>query len=401
MNQKNQKNQKGHQKHHSEHIEKNEAQTQKSSVFANTIKNFLRPISSFLEDDQVSEILINGFNEIFIESEGHLKKTQHSFESEDHLQAAIKNIAQSVGKRVSEKEPRLDARLPNGSRIAAVFPPCSRKGTVVSIRKFNKKKISFKDYIMKGAISGVAAQFLDICTLLGKNILISGGTGSGKTTLLSLLASRIPKGQRVIVIEDSSELDIPYEHIVNFEARPANEEGEGQISIEDLLVSSLRLRPDRIVVGEVRGAEALHLIHAMNTGHRGCMGTLHANSPEDALLRLEGLITGGGSASGSGGSGGGGGGLMRRQISSAIDLIVQISRCMDGGRRVTEISEVLKLHQGEYQIRCLFKFHGVKKGESLVGELEPTGNLPTFRQEIQDLRLPFSMDSLKKKKPAA
>ena len=360
-----------------------------SNVFTNTIGSFLRPISSFLEDDEVSEILINGYNEIFIEKEGHLHKTNVSFESEDHLQAAIKNIAQSVGKRISEKEPQLDARLPNGSRIAAVFPPCSRKGTVVSIRKFNKKKISFKDYITGGALSPLGAQFLDICMLLGKNIIVSGGTGSGKTTLLSLLCSRIPKGQRVIVIEDSSELDIPYEHIVNFEARLANEEGEGQVSLEALLVSSLRLRPDRIIVGEVRGAEALHLVHAMNTGHRGCMGTLHANTSEDALLRLEGLVTGG--------SGEGSGGLVRRQISSAVDLVIQISRCRDGSRRITEISEVLGLDKGEYQVRSLFKFHSFRQKDQWVGSLEPTGEIPTFQKEIQELRLPFSLDKLKKK----
>ena len=360
--------------------ERKEAQ---AGVFANTIQNFLRPVSSFLEDAEVSEILINGFNEVFIEKAGRLYRTDISFESEDHLQAAIKNIAQSVGKRISEKEPRLDARLPNGSRIAAVFPPCSRKGTVVSIRKFNKKKISFKEYITCGALSAPGAQFLDVCMLLGKNIVISGGTGSGKTTLLSLLCSRIPKGQRVIVIEDSSELDIQYEHLIHFEARIANEEGERQVSIEDLLVSSLRLRPDRIVVGEVRGAEALHLIHAMNTGHRGCMGTVHANSPEDALLRLEGLVTGGRDQQN-------GGGLVRRQISSAVQLVVQISRCMDGSRKVTEISEILGLDKGEYQLRHLFKLR------SLKGELEPTGEIPSFMKEIQDLHLPFSIDKLKK-----
>ena len=363
----------------------------KAGVFVNTIQDFLSPIASFLEDDQISEILINGYNEIFIEKAGRLHKTDVSFDNEDALQAAIKNIAQSVGKRVSEKEPRLDARLPNGSRIAAVFPPCSLKGTVVSIRKFNKNKISFRDYITGGALSASGAQFLDIATLLGKNILISGSTSSGKTTLLSLLCSRIPKGQRVIVIEDSSELDIQYEHMVNFEARSANEEGEGQVSIEDLLVSSLRLRPDRIVVGEVRGAEALYLIHAMNTGHRGCMGTVHANSPEDALLRLESLILGGSKAYQ------GGGGLLRRQISSAIDLVVQISRCMDGSRKVTEISEVLELNKGEYQIHCLFKIQSLKEGERIVRQLETTGKIPTFMKEIQDLHLPFSVEKLKKK----
>ncbi|MFN7262365.1 MAG: CpaF family protein, partial [Pseudobdellovibrionaceae bacterium] len=237
-------------------------------VFKSAIRQFLGPVVPLLEDPTVSEILINGPKDIFVEKSGKLHRSEVQFPDEDSLRAAVNSIAQSVGRRIDNDEPRLDARLPDGSRIAAVIPPCARNGTCVSIRKFTQKTITFKDYIQMGALTQDAAQFLDICMFLGKNILVSGGTGSGKTTLLSLLCSRIPKGQRVIVIEDSSELTINYDHIVNFETRMADQMGKGEVSMKDLLKSSLRLRPDRIIVGEVRSAEAMELINAMNTGHK-------------------------------------------------------------------------------------------------------------------------------------
>ncbi|MEI7973180.1 MAG: ATPase, T2SS/T4P/T4SS family, partial [Bdellovibrio sp.] len=292
--------------------------SESESIFQAAIKNFLGPILPFLQDPKISEILINGPRDIFVEKCGKLEKTTASFTDEDALRAAVNNIAQSVGRRISTAEPRLDARLPDGSRIAAVIPPCARNGTCVSIRKFTQTSISFKDYVKMGALSADGAQFLDVCMFLGKNILVSGGTGSGKTTLLSLLCSRIPKGQRVIVIEDSSELSIQYEHVVQFETRMADGQGQGEVNMRDLLKSSLRLRPDRIIVGEVRSSEALELINAMNTGHKGCLGTVHANSPQDAIVRLEALAQGGDSKISEK--------ALRHQVASAVDLILQVSR---------------------------------------------------------------------------
>lgn len=361
------------------------------SVSSQAVRNFLGPIKDLWDDPSVSEILINGPNDIFIERGGKLHKTDKKFPDEDALRAAVNNIAQSVGRRITFEEPRLDARLPDGSRVAVVIPPCARNGTTVSIRKFTQTKISFKDYIAMGSISADGAQFLDICMFLGKNLLVSGGTGSGKTTLLSLLCSRIPRGQRVIVIEDSSELKINYEHVVFFETKQSDSLGKGEVSIRDLLKSSLRLRPDRIIVGEVRSAEALELINAMNTGHKGCMGTVHANSPEDAIVRLEALAAGGD------------GKLSERalqyQVSAAIDLIVQISRYSDGSRRVGAISEVLGQNKdGTYNIRPIFQMSRLVKRPDgkLDGQMEPSGELPSFMQEILDNNLPFPVSKFKK-----
>jgi pilus assembly protein CpaF len=246
------------------------------SVFEAAIQQFLGPILNYLNDESITEVLINGPNEIFVEKGGKLYRTNARFDGEDEVRAAVNSIAQSVGRRIDDEKPMLDARLPTGYRIHAVIPPCSRVGTTVAIRKFTKNSMTMKDFIQFGAMTVDAAQFLDICMYLGKNLVVSGGTGSGKTTLLGTLAGRIPKGQRLLVIEDASELNIEYEHVVSFETRMAAQDGGGEVSTRDLLKSALRLRPDRIIVGEVRGAEALELIAAMNTGHKGCMGTVHA-----------------------------------------------------------------------------------------------------------------------------
>ncbi|MGE3757595.1 MAG: CpaF family protein [Pseudobdellovibrionaceae bacterium] len=359
------------------------------------VQNFLAPIAPLLADPTVSEILINGPKEIFIERAGKLSKTDVEFRSEDDLRSAVTAIADSVGRRIDDEEPRLDARLPDGSRIAVVIPPMSRKGTTVSVRKFTNNKISFKDYIQLGSISQDAAQFLDVSMFLGKNILVSGGTGSGKTTLLSLLCSRIPKGQRVIVIEDSSELDVTYEHVVMFETRQADQSGKGEVTIKDLLKSSLRLRPDRIIVGEVRSSEALELINAMNTGHKGCMGTVHANSPNDAIVRLEALAQGGDAKISEK--------ALRYQVSSAIDLIIQVSRYSDGSRRVASIAEVRGFSKdGSYDVVPIFEMSRLtrKPDGKLEGQLEATGATPTFVSEIIDNQLPFPIAKFQKKKAA-
>jgi pilus assembly protein CpaF len=354
-------------------------------VFQDAIKDYLRPVKDLWEDPTVTEILINGFDQIFVERKGKLEKTDISFRSEDDLMAAVNAISQSVGRRINLEEPRLDARLPDGSRIHVVIPPLARtRGAVVSIRKFTQSKISFKDYIKLGAISADAANFLDICMFLGKNVLVSGGTGSGKTTLLGLLCSRIPKGQRVIVIEDATELSIDYEHVVFFETRMPNEQGKYEVSMRDLLKSSLRLRPDRIIVGEVRGAEGMELIQAMNTGHKGCLGTIHANSANDALVRLESLAMGAdGKISEK---------ALQYSISSAIDLVVQISRLQDGSRRIVSISEVKGLDKDmNYDVVPIYHMPHLVRGQDgkLIGQIEPTGEIPTFMPEIEDNRIPF------------
>jgi len=354
------------------------------SVFEQAIKNFLGPIVPLLEDEKITEVMINAHDEIWVEIKGKIQKTNAKFRDEDALRAAVNNIAQSVGRRINDEEPRLDARLPNGYRIHAVIPPCSRKGTTLAIRKFSKVQFSFKDYVQMNAMTVDVAQFLDICMKLGKNILVSGGTGSGKTTLLSVLCSRIPRGQRIIVIEDSSELQVNYEHVVFFETKMPDEQGQGEVTIRDLLKSSLRLRPDRIIVGEVRGSEALELVQAMNTGHKGCLGTVHANTASDAIVRLEALAQGGDSRLSEK--------ALRYQMASAIDIIIQASRYPDGSRRIASVDEVRGFTpDGAYDVVPLYRMSRlIKKPDGhLEGQLEPTGELPSFMSEIEDNNIPF------------
>ena len=367
----------------------------KSNIFESAIKNFLSPIWDLLKDESVTEVMINKHDEIWIERGGKVHKSSACFPDEDSVRAAANNIAQSVGRRVDDKTPRLDARLPNGYRIHVVIPPCARKGTTIAIRKFSTTQFTFEDYISFGTMSLDVARFLDICMKLGKNILVSGGTGSGKTTLLSVLCNRIPKGQRVIVIEDSSELKIEYEHVVFFETRMANELGEGEVTIQDLLKSSLRLRPDRIIVGEVRGGEALELVQAMNTGHKGCLGTVHANSPHDAIVRLEALAQGADSQLSEK--------ALQHQIGSAIDIIIQISRYPDGSRRIGSVTEVLGVNdRGVYQVRDIYSLGRlVKKTDgSYSGMIRPVGVEPTFMNEIIDHQFSFPKEKFQIKKAA-
>lgn len=368
----------------------------KSQMFEDLLRRSLGPVIPFLDDAAISEILINGPSQVFVEKKGKLELTSATFPDDDTLLAAVKTIAQSVDRRIDLENPRLDARLPNGSRIAAVISPVSRQGTVVSIRKFTASKIAPADYIKYGTITPDAWMFLDLCMFLGKNILVSGGTGSGKTTLLSLLCSRIPKGQRVLVIEDSSELQIDYEHVVRFETRQADQLGKGEVTIKDLLKSALRLRPDRIIVGEVRSSEALELINAMNTGHKGSMGTVHANSPEDAIVRLEALAQGGDTKISEK--------ALRSQVASAIEIIVQISRYSDGSRKIGSIAEVRGFNKdGTYEVVPIFEIHKLTRRPDgkLEGGIEATGQIPSFMQEIIDNKINFPLAKFQKSKPAA
>lgn len=362
------------------------------SVFESSIKGFLSPIWDLLQDESVTEVMINSHDEIWIERSGKVEKTQARFSDEDSLRAVANNIAQGVNRKIDQANPRLDARLPNGYRIHIVIPPCARKGTTIAIRKFSKVQLTFKDLIRFGSLSVDMAQFIDVSVKLGKNILVSGGTGSGKTTLLSMICNRIPPGQRVIVIEDSSELQIEYEHVVLFETKMADAAGEGEVSIENLLKSSLRLRPDRIIVGEVRGAEALDLIQAMNTGHKGCFGTLHANTPRSALIRLQSLAQGADSKLSEK--------ALVQQISSAVDLVIQTSRYQDGVRRISAITEVIG-HDSEYNYNTkdIYTIGRLiqKPDGKYAGEATPTGEIPSYMDEIQDNNLPFSSDKFQKK----
>lgn len=357
-----------------------------SSVFKDAISSFLSPIKDLLEDPNVSEIMINGAKEIFVEKKGLVYKVDHSFSSEDALLSAMRAIAQSVGRVIDSDHPRLDARLPDGSRIHVVLPPMAKNGVTVAIRKFSKEKLTLNDLIDFGSLSKDAARFLDICIHLGKNIIVSGGTGSGKTTMLNVLGSRIPDTQRLIIIEDAAELQVKSEHVVNFETRKADPtRGVHEVTIRDLVISSMRLRPDRIIVGEVRGEEALDLIQVMNTGHDGSMGTVHANNPVEACTRLETLCLMGDTKIPPD--------AIRKMVASAMQIVVQCSRYSDGGRRTSHISEILGIDKnGNYISRDIFRW--VQTGRDsdtgrLEGEMVPCQYIPSFFEEIVVNRLPF------------
>ena len=349
------------------------------SVFDNSIAVFLAPIKDYLADESVSEILINGPREIWVERKGRLEQVPVFFHDETALQAAVRNIAQSVKRKIDVENPTLDARLPDGSRIHAVLPPSARKGTTVAIRKFSKAaEITFDKLISFNSISRAGADFLTACVDLGKNMIVSGGTGSGKTTFLNLLGGLLPHHERLMIVEDASELQIKADHVVCFETKAANEEGKGALTIRDLVRSAMRLRPDRIIVGEVRGPEALDLITVMNTGHGGSMGTTHANTPTDALVRLETLAMMGDTAIPLA--------ALRRQISGAGHLVIQAKRMHDGSRKISHISEVLGVDDGgRYSTQDIFKFvqTGKEADGKILGTMEPCGVLPTFMDEME------------------
>jgi pilus assembly protein CpaF len=356
-----------------------------SGVFQDAIASLLSPISDLLKDSSVSEIMINGPHEIFVEKKGLVYRVPNKFSDDEALMASMRAVAQSVGRVIDADNPRLDARLPDGSRIAVVIPPMAKCGTTVAIRKFSEEKLGLKDLINFGSLSPDGARFLDCCMYLGKNTLVSGGTGSGKTTMLNVLGGRMPKTQRLLIIEDAAELQIKAEHVVRFETRKENKErGIKPVSIRDLMESALRLRPDRIIVGEVRGSEALDLLNAMGTGHEGSMGTVHANSPLDACTRLETLCLMGETKIPPD--------AIRKMVGSAIQLIVHCNRYHDGGRRTSHISEVVGVDEyGRYVVRDIFRWMQTGKDENgkLIGEMAPTGYVPSFFDEFIANKLPF------------
>lgn len=312
---------------------------------------FFAPVQEYLTDDDVSEVMINGPNQIYIERKGKVTHTPATFANEQALQAAVMNVARSMGRYFDKENPRLDARLPDGSRVHAVMPPLSRLGTMVAIRKFRREKLTMQQLIDFGSITPDGAKLLDTIVKAGRNIIVSGATSSGKTSVLNVLSSLIPANERILVLEDASELQLQQTHVAYFETRKPDEHGKGEVTIRDLLHSVLRLRPDRIVVGEIRGGEALDLLQAMNTGHDGSMSTIHANSARDSLSRLEtcALLSGIEIPLSA----------IREQVASAVHVVVQTARLRDGSRKITSITKVLGLENGEYKLEDLYRHEPV------------------------------------------
>jgi pilus assembly protein CpaF len=336
----------------------------------------LGPLQPLLEDDSITEIMVNGAKNIYVERKGKLHRVPISFESDEHVTRIIDRIVSPIGRRIDESSPYVDARLPDGSRVNAVIPPLSLVGPVLTIRKFFKNPITIEQLLDFGTITPEALQFLKACVEARLNVIISGGTGSGKTTLLNILSSFIPSDERIITIENAAELQLRQEHVVTLESRPANIEGKGEVTIRDLVVNSLRMRPDRIIVGEIRDGAALDMLQAMNTGHDGSMTTAHSNGPRDTLARLETMA------------------LMagvdlpmraiREQIASAVDLIVHEERMRDGSRKIVNVTEVSGMEGDVITTTDIFLFEqsGYEQGK-VVGRLRPTGLRPKFMDKIE------------------
>ena len=346
----------------------------RADIFSVTIRRFLAPVARFLDDPSVSEVMINTYDEIYVEKDGKVVKTDARFESEETFLGAVNNILQYTGKRLTSEHPLQDSRLPDGSRVHVILEPLSRGGTCMTIRKFAKIMFEAETLVELGSWTRQAMEYLRLCVLAEKNLLVAGGTSSGKTCLLNVLSGFIPSHQRIVVIEDSAELALQQDHLISLESRGADRYGRGEVTIRDLFRSSLRLRPDRIIIGECRGGEALEIIQAMTSGHAGSMSTLHANSSLDALNRLETLCM-----------------MsevnlplhaMRAQITSAIDVIVQLTRFADGRRSVTEIAEVMPLgDDGRYRTQEMFTYEIDEGAESSAGRLVWTGARSQFGGE--------------------
>lgn len=349
-------------------------------VFAETLLQFLAPIRPFLDDPRVSEVMINGPSQIFVERAGRLELTDAKFANEEALMAALRNIAQFVGKSVDAERPILEGRLPDGSRIEAIVPPAAPDGPQVSIRRFFQETLTVQRLIGFGALTEDAALALHALVASKLNVLVAGGTGSGKTSMLNALSSYIPEGERVVVIEDSRELQLQRQHVVQLEARPPDPHGKGAVSVRDLFRATLRMRPDRIVVGEIRGGEALDLIQAMTSGHGGCLSTLHATHPRDTLTRLETMA------------------MMsdidmplaalRIQLASAVNIIAQVARLQDGSRKLSHITEVLAFdpQNGVYLTQDIFvrRYYGLDERGMVQSELVPTGIVPRAVSQLHE-----------------
>ena len=337
----------------------------------------LGPLEKLLADAAVTEIMVNRADEIFVERAGKLTRCSAAFTSDEAVRGVIERIVAPLGRRIDESSPMVDARLKDGSRVNAIIPPLALKGPTLTIRKFSKKMLGVADLVRFGSASDPMFEFLRVCVEQRKNIIISGGTGSGKTTLLNVLSNLIPRGERIVTIEDAAELQLNHPHLVSLESRPANVEGKGAVLIRDLVKNSLRMRPDRIVVGECRGGEALDMLQAMNTGHDGSLTTAHANTPRDVISRLEVMVLMAGmeipvSA-------------IREQIASAIDIIVQQTRSADGSRRITHICEVTGVEAGKIQLQDIFRFEqrGFDEHGKVVGHYTGCDAIPSFYEDLQ------------------
>jgi pilus assembly protein CpaF len=339
------------------------------------------PLEQLLRDDSVTEVMVNAFNRIYCERAGRIERTTAAFVDNAHLLRIIDKIVSQVGRRVDEASPMVDARLPDGSRVNAIIPPLSLKGPTLTIRKFSRDPYTMNDLVNFGSVSPKAAQFLAACVKGKLNILISGGTGTGKTTTLNAMSAFVPEDERIVTIEDAAELQLQQEHVITLESRPPNIEGQGEVRIRELVRNALRMRPDRIIVGEVRGAETLDMLQAMNTGHEGSLTTIHANSPRDALSRLETLVLTAG--------------LdlplraIREQISSAFDVLVQITRLVDGSRRITHITEVLRMEADVITLQEIFQAKPADEESAsfggrvrLLSPLQCTGLKPQFLDKL-------------------
>jgi len=349
-------------------------------VFSETLLGFLEPVRQFLDDPSVSEVMINGPHQVFVERRGRIETTTARFANREAVMCALRNAAQFVGKHVDELHPILEARLPDGSRLQAVIPPAAPDGPYVSIRRFSKDTFTLARLLDLGTLTQDALDTLDALVFSKLNVMIAGGTGSGKTSLLNAFTHFIPHGERIAVIEDSKEVQVQHPHVVQLEARPADPQGRGAVSIRDLFRATLRMRPDRIVIGEIRGGEALDIVQAMVSGHGGCLGTLHATYPRDTLTRLETMA------------------LMsdvelplaalRLQIASGVNVIVQVARLSDGSRKLTHVTEVVgfELGSGRYELHDLFvrEYQGRDEQGRIRSELVPTGYLPSFLPQLRE-----------------
>jgi pilus assembly protein CpaF len=344
------------------------------------------PLQPLLEDDQITEVMVNGAKSIYIEKAGKIKRVPVSFENDEHVMRIIDRIVSPLGRRIDESSPYVDARLPDGSRVNAVIPPISLVGPVITIRKFSKDPITVEQLIDFGTITPAALQFLKAAVEARVNVIISGGTGSGKTTLLNILSQFIPGDERIITVENAAELQLRQEHVITLESRPPNIEGRGEVTIRQLVINSLRMRPDRIIVGEIRGEEALDMLQAMNTGHDGSMTTAHSNSPRDTLARIETMALMAGME------------LpvraIREQIAAAIDLVIHQERMRDGSRRVVNVTEIVGMEGDIITMTDLFNFEqmGIENGK-VIGKLRATGLRPKVLDKIENegIHLPPSI----------
>ena len=344
------------------------------------------PIQPLLEDPDISEVMVNGPKKVYVEKNGKLAKSPITFDDDAHVLRIIDRIVLPLGRRVDSDSPTVDARLPDGSRVNAVVQPVAIDGPSITIRKFKKDKLSVQQLIDYGSLTPNMAEFIRACVISRLNIVISGGTGSGKTTLLNVLSGYIPEGERIITIEDSAELQLQQDHVMRMETTTANTDGRGAVTIRDLVRNSLRMRPDRIVVGEVRAGEALDMLQAMNTGHDGSLTTVHANSPRDAISRLETLVLMAGMDLPLK--------VVRQQISSAVDLIIQQTRLKDGARKVTAITEVVGMEGDTVVLTDVFKFEqtGIGENNKILGELRATGIRPLFSPQLETAGFKLSGD---------